>query len=52
MALRLADNVPFLASVINFSAKACTSLAFSIVVETVSCWMSEETKFRRIARRC
>jgi hypothetical protein len=52
IALRLADSVPFLDSVINFSAKDFTSLAFSIVVETVSCSKSDATKFRRIAKRC
>jgi hypothetical protein len=52
MALRLAASVPFLARVMSLSAKDFTSLAFSIVVEIVSCCMSEATKFRRIARRC
>ena len=37
IARRLAGSVPFLANVINFSAKGLTSLAFSIVVEIVSC---------------
>jgi len=37
IACRLAANVPFLASVISFSAKPLTSFAFRIVVEIVSC---------------
>ena len=47
-----AGRVPFFARVISFSAKPRTSLAFSRVVEIVSCSNNDAAKFRRKARRC
>jgi hypothetical protein len=52
MARRRCWSLPRLASVINFSTNGLISLAFWMVVEIVSCSMSDWAMFRRIARRC